>query len=120
MQEIHTLNYPIAVTNAVLSTGARALTTDDLWAAFSVIFAYSMLYLFILDRLGVHLYPVFSPRSKFSVIAWSVVFLLYGVTWVYWNEVVAIGRIESFMGGVTVLWEAAWSTRSAIAQKVLG
>jgi len=107
MQEIHTFNLPIAVTNAVLSTGSRMLTSSDLWSAFFVLFSYSLLYLLILDRLGVHLYPVFSPRSKFSVIAWSVVFCLYGTTFLYWNAVMEGGRIESLGGGAQTLFNTA-------------
>jgi hypothetical protein len=120
LQEIHTFNLPIAVTNAVLSTGGRMLQFDDLWSAFFVLFNYSMLYLFILDRLGVHLYPVFSPRSKFSVVAWSVVFCLYGTTWVYWNQVMEMGRMESVSGGIKILWQAVWATQHAVRAAIVG
>ncbi|GMH56788.1 hypothetical protein TrRE_jg10472 [Triparma retinervis] len=120
LQEIHTFNLPIAVTNAVLSTGGRMLQADDLWSAFFVLFCYSMLYLFILDRLGVHLYPVFSPRSKFSVIAWSTVFCLYATTFIYWNQVMELGRMESVLGGLDILWQATWATQRAVKAAILG
>ena len=108
MFEIHVLNYPIAVVNAVLSTGSRPFTDADLWSAFFVVFNYSILYLFILDRLGVHLYPVFSPRSKFSTLTWLFVFSLYYATYKYWNIVLAdVESVTSLKEGVALFARAS-------------
>ena len=64
MTEIHVLNYPIAVASTILSSSARAFTASDLWAALALAIGYAIFYVGVLDRLGVHLYVVFSPRSK--------------------------------------------------------
>ncbi|GMI38437.1 hypothetical protein TeGR_g6678 [Tetraparma gracilis] len=93
MQQIHTLNYPIAVLNCALSPSARALVFPDLWAALFVGVCYSVNYLLILDRLGVHLYPIFSPRSKGCVPAWGSVFLIYYFTYKFWNAAIGTGRL---------------------------
>ena len=140
MTEIHVLNYPIAVTNCVLSTSARLLTTGDLWSALFVAFNYSILYLLILDRLGVHLYPVFSPRSKFCVFAWSSVrarasarakrartltpslrsplaqvFIIYYFTFTFWNAVMATGELDSLVNLPSVLKVGATTAIRAIS-----
>ena len=106
MFEIHVLNYPIAVANAVFSTGSRLFTHADLWSAFFVVFNYSLLYLLILDRIGVHLYPVFSPRSKFSTLTWLFVFGLYLLTYQYWNKVIPeAGSVDTFKSCVSLFAE---------------
>jgi len=102
MAEIHVLNYPISVALTIVSSSSRLLTSVDLWAAFAVMLYYSLLYLLILDRLGVHLYPVFSPRSKFCVVGWSAVFLIYYFTYTFWNFVLGAGGVSFYTltGGV--------------------
>jgi hypothetical protein len=88
MTEIHVLNYPIAVFATVLSPAARPLEFVDLWCSLAVALYYSLLYLCILDRIGVHLYPVFSPRSKVSVLTWLSVFFIYYFTYSFWNSII--------------------------------
>ena len=99
MIHIHALNYPIAMVTCVLTCSNVKFTEGDLWISLFVLFLYSCLYLLILDRIGVHLYPVFSPRSKFSVLGWCAVFGLYYGTFKGWNYFIESGvtsRVGSF------------------------
>lgn len=77
MTNVHGANFPLAMLNTVVGDGARTLAPFDLWCALSVVCAYAILYLFILDRLGVHLYPMFSPRTHFCSVGYSALFALY-------------------------------------------
>ena len=98
MVEIHVLNYPIAIL-AILGerSARRPLVPEDLWCALLVMFYYAVLYLFVLDRVGVHFYPIFSPRSKWCIAAWSSLFVVYLTTFHFWNA--AIEEAERYEGG---------------------
>ncbi len=58
----------------------------DLWVAYAVVLLYSVLYYFLMDRLGMHFYPIFSPRTAFSVISITGVLGLYYFLYLKWNE----------------------------------
>jgi hypothetical protein len=58
----------------------------DLWVAYAVVLLYSVLYYFLMDRLGMHFYPIFSPRTAFSVISIAGVLGLYYFLFLKWNE----------------------------------
>lgn len=88
MLNIHLLNLPLACANTVFGDGARPLTPCDLWLGFVFIYVYSLVYLFFLDRLGVHLYPIFSPRSRFCFVAYIAVFGLFVLTHRLWSAVI--------------------------------
>jgi hypothetical protein len=73
---IHLLNLPVALLDvAFLST--RALVFADLWIAFVFVFVYALFYLLVLDRNGVFLYPIFSPRNHFCFIPYLSLIALY-------------------------------------------
>mmetsp|Transcript_15785 Transcript_15785/g.29782 ORF Transcript_15785/g.29782 Transcript_15785/m.29782 type:complete len:366 (+) Transcript_15785:186-1283(+) len=79
----------------------RLFDSEDLWYAAAFVVGYGMFYTLILDRIGVHIYPIFSPRSNFVVVTWLMVLLLvYGFhsawNWImtnYWHVV----TLEYFM-----------------------
>jgi hypothetical protein len=101
MFEIHVFNYPIAVLSTLGDDSTRRpLEYPDLWCALAVAFCYSLFYLLVLDRLGVHLYPVFSPRTKLCIVFWSAIFVLYYVTFRFWNAAIEEARIYEG-GGIT-------------------
>jgi hypothetical protein len=50
---------------------------------------YTLFYAFILDRLGVHLYMIFSPRTNLSILAWSIVLGVTVYCYSFWDAVVA-------------------------------
>ena len=74
---LHLLILPLAVCNATFGAGARQLVLADLHVALVILLLYALFYLLVLDRLGVHCYPAFSPRRDASVVAWVLIALLY-------------------------------------------
>lgn len=72
----HGLNLPLAVMSAVI-TAPRAFTDADLYFAMATLVTYFAFYLLVLDRLGVHLYHIFSPRTSYCFLIWG------GVAWAY-------------------------------------
>jgi hypothetical protein len=61
--------------------------SDDLWRGATSIFMYGIFYLVILDRIGVHIYPIFSPRTNYVIMTWCTVFLLIFAVYHFWNWV---------------------------------
>ena len=87
---VHVLNLPFALAATALggaAAGVRALHPLDLWAAFLFILVYGLGYLLVLDRLGVHLYPIFSPRTHACALGYSLVLALTWGCWRGWNVV---------------------------------
>jgi hypothetical protein len=79
----------------------RLFDSEDLWYATAFIVGYGLFYVLILDRIGVHLYPIFSPRSNLVVVTWLLVLILvYAFYWA-WNWVMTnhwnIVTFEHFM-----------------------
>ena len=62
LMEIHFFNLPIAV--AATLWNFAEFGDVDLWLASVLAYLYGLLYLLVFDRIGVHLYPTFSPRSS--------------------------------------------------------
>jgi hypothetical protein len=69
-------------------TSSRQLEFLDLWCALAGAIGYALLYLLVLDRFGVHLYPIFSPRTFWSVLSWSALLGTYFMVFYGWNEVI--------------------------------
>jgi hypothetical protein len=89
--QVHILNLPAAM--LVFSTGGpaggvRLFTPSDFWIGMVDVCLYSAVYLFILDRAGVHLYPAFSPRSRFSFVGYSALLGLYYGCFCGWNALI--------------------------------
>ena len=72
----HFLALPLAITSAIVSA-PRQFTDADLWCGLASVVSYLLFYILVLDRLGVHLYPIFSPRSKYCALVWSLVIVGY-------------------------------------------
>jgi hypothetical protein len=77
MVNVHVFNLPLAAVNTLIGDGARPFTSSDLYAALLVVGLYSALYLFVLDRLGLHFYPMFCPRSNSCALSFGLVLVLY-------------------------------------------
>jgi len=86
MTNIHVLNFPMAIINTVYGSQIRLFTFSDLWVAYLVIMLYSIVYYFVMDRRGMHFYPIFCPRSAFSVGSIIGVLGLYYYLFLKWNE----------------------------------
>mmetsp|Transcript_28983 Transcript_28983/g.88884 ORF Transcript_28983/g.88884 Transcript_28983/m.88884 type:complete len:122 (+) Transcript_28983:837-1202(+) len=77
MTNIHILNLPLALVNTMIGDGARLFRSADLYASYVIVALYSILYLFCLDRLGLHFYPMFTARSNTCALSFGLLLALY-------------------------------------------
>ena len=95
----HGLNLPLAVMSAVF-TAPRPFTDADLYFAMATLVIYFAFYLLVLDRLGVHLYPIFSPRTSYCFLIWG------GVAWGYYG---LFRCVQGFVAGSVLKYgENSW------------
>lgn len=59
----------------------------DFWYGLTFGIGYGLFYILVLDRLGVHLYPVFSPRYKYFALIWICQIGFYKACHWFWNAV---------------------------------
>ena len=84
---LHVVNIVLCILHIYWASPPRRLTYVDLYAACVGILLYMTFYLFVLDRLGVHLYPVFTPRvGKLVLGSWSGSIVLYFATFYGWRH----------------------------------
>ena len=88
--QIHLCNIMFAFANTVFCSSSRKLVFDstDLWVAACLAWFYSLFYLLVLDRFGVHLYPIFSPRSHLIAVSGATVWGMLYITFAGWNYVI--------------------------------
>ena len=79
---VHALNLVIAVIE-FLATGVT-LSFFDLWASLAICFIYIIFYLFVLDANGIHLYIVFTPRTKWCAVTYSAMMGLFVGFYYFW------------------------------------
>lgn len=82
----HVFNIVFAISNAAMLAPVRPMHLGDLAAAFTMLMLYAAFYLLILDRLGVHLYPILSPRSIASVVSLALILGIWVGGYNYWKE----------------------------------
>jgi len=92
--QFHCCNIVYAVLNTMVTgtvEGVRPPPFDaaDLWYGLAYALSYSLFYVFALDRIGAHLYPVFSPRSKYFPVTWGTAFGLIYASFLAWNFALA-------------------------------
>ena len=87
--QVHVCNIVFAYLNGVRGSPSRELTLADFMASYSITVLYAMWYLLVLDRVGVHLYPIFSPRSPWMMLTWSSVIAAQYGGFLAWNYVLA-------------------------------
>ena len=91
MVQIHMVNLPAAFLSIACGGpegGARLFRPTDLWASSAVCALYAALYLFLLDRVGVHFYPMFSPRSHLCIVAYFGLLACYCGAYIGWNALI--------------------------------
>jgi hypothetical protein len=87
---LHGLNIVLCALNVGhLGSPPRTLERADLLVALLSVLLYFTFYLCILDRLGVHLYSVFSPRTPFLLLTWPGAILCYLGTFHIWSFLIA-------------------------------
>jgi len=89
LNNIHILNIVLCCLNCgTWANPPRRLEYMDFYVAMISMLLYMSWYLFVLDRLGVHLYPIFSPRTGAAVVitVWSALIALYYTTFRVWQR----------------------------------
>lgn len=89
--QMHILNIVFATLNNISVSPRRSFVFDDLWCALALAVAYNLFYFFILDRLGIHLYPNFSPRSKYMPVFAVLTWVVYYGAFLAWNKAIESG-----------------------------
>lgn len=89
--QLHVFNIVFAILNNISVSPRRSFTYSDLWCSIALAAVYLLFYMLILDRLGVHLYPMFSPRFKFVIGSISSAIGLYYVCFLGWNKAIKNG-----------------------------
>lgn len=83
---MHVINLPLAVINGVYASPMRELNQLDFCVALLSTLQYILFYLLILDRLGIHLYFIFSPRSHLALASWTTFIGLIYAGFALWKN----------------------------------
>lgn len=88
LTQLHVVNIVLAGVSGTWGTPARELTSVDFAVALMFTLQYILFYLMILDRLGLHYYLIFSPRSPMALVWWSIYLgCIYGA-FSMWNDTI--------------------------------
>jgi hypothetical protein len=88
LTQLHVFLMVYASIQGVWATPARTLTEFDLCISMLMVLQYVLFYIFVLDRLGIHLYLIFSPRTKLAIITWTLTLAsLYG-SFFLWRSII--------------------------------
>ena len=88
MCQIHICNILFAYLNAVFfEPKAQGLHQGDVNAVVVYIVAYMLFYYCILDRVGIQLYPIFSPRTYICIPSWLMLAGICLGNYVFWNKI---------------------------------
>lgn len=92
VSQVQIMNVFFALLNTILSVEPYlTFTFSDLWFALMIQTSYSIFYVTILDRFGVHLYPIFSPRSHFAAFSYGTMFSVLYMAQKILNNVLSMG-----------------------------
>jgi hypothetical protein len=87
LTQIHVFNVVFLWANVYWASPARLLEGVDFYLAVISVMVYMTFYLAVLDRIGVHLYPVFSPRTGVVVVVtWTLALCAYLASFVGWRH----------------------------------
>ena len=82
---IHGVNLPIAAIEFYLSSSKFVFF--DLWIALLICFSYMIFYLFVLDARGIHLYIIFTPRTHYCFLIYSLALSIFYLCYIGWNNI---------------------------------
>lgn len=92
--QVHGFIVIFAYLNAVIASPSRPLVFADFMASWTIGVAYLVFYLCFLDRIGVHFYPILSPRSRYVLLVWLVLVTVYVAGFFGWNSIMIAGKTE--------------------------
>eukprot|EP00934_Nitzschia_sp_Nitz4_P005769 Nitzschia sp. Nitz4//scaffold25_size161228//125641//126642//NITZ4_002451-RA/size161228-processed-gene-0.196-mRNA-1//-1//CDS//3329544649//5759//frame0 len=84
--QLHLFNFIYATISCVYMQPTRPLHLGDLAAAAIMFTCYMFMYLCILDRLAVHIYPMFSPRSPFASLGLILLVFCTVGGYLFWGQ----------------------------------
>jgi len=73
LQQLHFFHMFLAAFSGIYGTPPRPLLWTDLYASLTLGLCYCLFYILVLDRLGMHFYMIFSPRTLLAIPSWSLV-----------------------------------------------
>lgn len=85
LTQLHVFNIFYAVTNGAYFQPLRPLHLGDLAAVATMMVLYMVHYLCILDRLEIHLYPIFSPRTPLVTPSLALIVAICVGGYVFWK-----------------------------------
>jgi len=81
---VHGLNLPFAVADRLMSP--RSLCKHDLFSGVALSVSYLLFYLEVLDRNGLHLYIILSPRTRFAPFVYGAIIHSYISCWRFYDK----------------------------------
>jgi hypothetical protein len=89
LTQLHVFNVVYAVLNGYYFQPRRPLHLGDLDAIAVYMTVYMVWYYFVLDRIGIHLYPIFSPRAPWVVGSWASIIAICWGGYRFWRGILA-------------------------------
>lgn len=84
--QIHVFNLLFGYLNVAWASPPRALTALDLYLSIVSVLLYTLWYLGVMDRLGIHVYPIFTPRDSLVVVtSWTFLTGVYLANFAGWR-----------------------------------
>lgn len=88
LANLHFMNLPFATMSGIWGSPARELDKIDLCVALLCSLQYVLFYLFLMDRLGMHFYFIFSPRSPLALFTWTTFLGCIYAGFAFWKGVI--------------------------------
>lgn len=122
MVQIHLCNILYAILNTIVTGRSEEMVkggdfnlfdSEDLWFGLTYGFGYGLFYTLVLDRIGVHIYPIFSPRSNLVVVTWLTQFGLHYVFYMLWNKAMQSNSVMEYLSMPILVGTGFFVTASA-------
>jgi len=91
--QIHVFNLAFAYFNGNVVSPQRLLKFADFLTSWIIVVVYILWYLLVLDRLGVHLYPIFSPRNSWMIAVWIRLVIIHVAGFLVWKSILKPSEI---------------------------
>jgi len=88
LTQLHVCNILLAAAQGLHGSPKRTLHERDMCTACWFVLGYAFWYLFVLDRLGIHLYLIYSPRTLVAVVSWTMTALAVGGCYIFWRYMI--------------------------------
>mmetsp|Transcript_5528 Transcript_5528/g.6783 ORF Transcript_5528/g.6783 Transcript_5528/m.6783 type:complete len:339 (-) Transcript_5528:48-1064(-) len=126
MVQIHLCNIIYSILNTIVTGRSEDMVkagsfnlfdSEDLWYGLAYGYCYGLFYTLVLDRIGVHIYPIFSPRSNLVAVTWLTQFGLHYAFYKLWNYVMQ-SSLNEFLSLPILFGVSSFLTASAATAKL--